>query len=308
MPGERPRVALVGCGRWGAHILRDLRTLGAGVVVVARSEASVARARDGGADAVVEDIAALPEVDGAVVATPTATHAEVIDEVRAAQDVPVYVEKPLAPDPAAAQRLAEAHAGKLFVMDKWRYHAGVREIARIARSGELGAVTGLHTRRVTLGHRHADVDTVWIHAPHDLAIVLEVLGELPPAVHATEERVRGERVGMTATLGGPPWATFEISCVAPDHRRELRLLCEDGFALMDGGWATEVRVVRQIMGDPQVEVRPTPGELPLLAELRAFVEHLEGGPPPLSDAATAAEAVTRIDELGRLARSVTAAT
>ena len=47
--GDRPRVALVGCGRWGRHILRDLIALGCEVPVVARSEASVERAREGGA-------------------------------------------------------------------------------------------------------------------------------------------------------------------------------------------------------------------------------------------------------------------
>ena len=51
-------VGLVGCGRWGVHILRDLRALGCDVPVVARSDESVARAREGGASAVVADVSA----------------------------------------------------------------------------------------------------------------------------------------------------------------------------------------------------------------------------------------------------------
>ena len=43
--GTRVVVGLVGCGRWGRHILRDLVSLGCEVPVVARSDASVARAR-----------------------------------------------------------------------------------------------------------------------------------------------------------------------------------------------------------------------------------------------------------------------
>ena len=45
----------------------------------------------------------------------------------------------------------------------------------------------------------------------------------------------------------------------------------------------------------------TKGELPLLAELRAFVEHLRGGPPPRSSAAEGAAMVSTIAELRALA-------
>jgi predicted dehydrogenase len=295
------RIALIGVGRWGRHVLRDLRTLGCEVWAVTRSPESTARATEGRADAIVPTVEALPPVHGAVVCTTTSSHADVVDAVRAAHDVPVFVEKPLTADPASARRLAEAHAGRLFVMDKWRYHPCVEELARIARSGELGPVRALHSRRVTRGHRYTDVDTVWVHAPHDLAIALEVLGELPRAEHAVEEWVGDERVSLIGALGGVPRVTLEVSCVAPDHRRELRLVCEGGVAYIDGGWPSEVHVVRDLTGDAPPESRATPGELPLLAELRAFVEHLDGGPPPRSSAAEGAETVTRIAELGALA-------
>src|SRR6476646_6231973 len=97
----------------------------------------------------------------------------------------------------SARRLAAAAPDRLFVMDKWRYHPGVAELARIARSGELGPVVGIHSRRVTLGHRYSDVSTVWIHAPHDLAIALELLGSVPEPRHAVAEVVGGEMAGLT---------------------------------------------------------------------------------------------------------------
>ncbi|HEX2266451.1 MAG TPA: Gfo/Idh/MocA family oxidoreductase, partial [Solirubrobacterales bacterium] len=206
---DASRVALLGCGRWGRHILRDLLSLGCEVPVVARSEASVERAREGNASAIVPDIASLGPVDGVVVSTPTATHAEVVGEALEL-GVPVFVEKPLTADVASARALAAAAADRLFVMDKWRYHPGVLELARIARSGELGAPVGIHSRRVTLGHRYTDVNTVWIHAPHDLAIALEVLGEVPPPRSAVPELVGGELMGLTAFLGDSPWLVVEV--------------------------------------------------------------------------------------------------
>jgi predicted dehydrogenase len=299
----RPRVGLAGCGRWGRLILRDLHTLGCDVPVVARSEASRERAREGDAEAIVADFASLGPVDGIVVATPTSTHAEVVAEALEL-GVPVFVEKPLTADVASARRLADAAPDRLFVMDKWRYHPGVREMARVVQSGELGDVVGIHCRRVTLGHRYNDVDTVWIHAPHDLVIALEILGRIPEPRYAVAERVGGELAGMTAILGESPWVVLEISMLAPGHRRELRLVCEGGVAQLDGGYADAVVVARAgKIEEDSVERRPVPGELPLLAELRVFVEHLRGGPPPLSSAADAVGVVEAVAGMIETARA-----
>jgi predicted dehydrogenase len=234
------------------------------------------------------------------VATPTSAHAEVIERVLP-REVPMFVEKPLTADPASARRVAAAAPDRLFVMDKWRYHPGVRELARIARAGELGEVVGIHSRRVTLGHRYEDVDTLWIHLPHDLAIALDVLGHVPEPRLAVGEAIDGRLYGATAILGESPWVVVETSAIAPGHRRELRLVCEGGVAQLDGGYAEHVAVARAgALTEEGLERRPIPGELPLLAELRAFVEHLRGGPPPLSSAADGVaivEAVERIHEL-----------
>jgi predicted dehydrogenase len=301
--GAQPRVGLAGCGRWGRLILRDLIALGCDVPVVARSEASRERALEGGAETIVADIASLGAVNGVVVATPTATHADVVAEALEL-GVPVFVEKPLTADVASARRLAAAAPDRLFVMDKWRYHPGVRELARIAQSGELGPVVGIHSRRVTLGHRYSDVNTVWIHAPHDLAIVLEVLGRVPEPRHAVSELVGGEIAGLTATLGESPWVVIEVSTLAPAPRRELRLVCERGVAQLDGGYAEEVVIARagKIQEDA-VERRPVPGELPLLAELRAYVDYLQGGPPPQSSAADAVAIVESVAGMIALAQA-----
>ena len=291
---NRPRVALVGCGRWGRHILRDLIALGCEAPVVARSEASRERAREGGATEIVADIASLAAVDGVVVATPTATHAEVAEEALGL-GVPVFVEKPLTAEVDSARRVAAIAPDRLFVMDKWRHHPGVRELARIAQSGELGPVVGIHARRVGLGHPYSDVNAIWILAPHDLSIALEVLGQVPRPRSAVPELVGGELAGLTAVLGDSPWLVVEVSTLAPGHRRELRLVCEGGVAQLDGGYAEHVIVARAgEIEEEAVERRPIAGEMPLLAELRAFVEHLQGGPPPRSSAADAVTIVERV--------------
>ena len=293
-------IGLVGCGRWGSKILRDLRTLGCRVQVVARSPESIRRAEAGGADRILDRVALLREIQGVIVATPTATHASVVEEVLAL-GVPVYVEKPMTTDVTSAERLARGAGDLLFVMDKWRHHPGIELLRDIARGGELGETLGVHCIRESWGSPHRDVDSVWTHLPHDLAIGLELLGEVPPATAAVAEVTGGWPSGMHAQLGGLPWLSISHSANAPEHRRHTRLCGATGSAWLAGGFEDHVVIAHGHPGDAELERRPIGGDWPLLRELRSFVEHLNGGPPPRSTAAEGAAIVGRVGELRDLA-------
>ncbi len=294
-------VGLVGCGRWGKHILRDLVSLGCEVPVVARTDESTSRARAGGAAAIFGDVGSLPQLDGVVVATSTSTHAAVVTELLD-RGVPVFCEKPLTDDPAAAARLAAQAPDRLFVMDKWRYHPGVLELAAIAREGRLGQVAGLTSVRIGWGNPHDDVDPVWVLAPHDLSIALEVMGAVPRPDAAVGQKLDGQIVRLSAFLSGEGWwHEVSVSACSPVRTRRVELHCDEGVVVLAGAWDEHVTVFRYDSDEPEGTRIETPGELPLLAQLRAFVAHLAGGPPPRSSASEGAAIVAALGELRRLA-------
>ena len=115
-------------------------------------------------------------------------------------------------------------------MDKWRYHPGDRSAGGDRPLRRARQRVGLRSTRISWGHRFADVDTVWIHAPHDLAIALEILGTVPPARSAVGERGDGSLTGILGFLGDDPWVVVEISATAAARRREIKLVCEGGVA------------------------------------------------------------------------------
>jgi predicted dehydrogenase len=299
-------VGLVGYGAWGRHILRDLVVLGCDVTVVARGEEGRREAGDAGAVGCVAHVDELPaELRGIVVATTTSTHADVVESLLP-RDVPLFVEKPLTDNAAAAAHLARAAGDRLFVMHKWRYHPGIQLLGEIARSQELGPIVGLRTTRVGWGTLHADVDPVWILLPHELSIALEVLGEIPEPQSAVAEKVNGTLAGLVGRLGKDPWVVVEVSATHPRQRREVRLICRDGVVTLLDPYADHVLVTRgEVQGDVTriEEVRSISTEFPLLRELRAFVAHLEGGPPPKSSAAEGASEVAAIERLRQLAQT-----
>lgn len=292
------KIALVGCGHWGKFILRDLVSLGCHVDVVARSKESRDRAEEGKADSIRTSIAELSSVDGVVVATPTSTHVAVLGQVLSMTKAPVYVEKPVGTSAASVRTLSKKAKGRLFVMDKWRYHPGILELARISKTNELGKTIGLHTQRKAWGGSHSDTDAVWHLMPHELAIGLEILGELPKPKSAVAEDVDGMAVSMLAVLGGRPWQVSEISERSDDPKRRVTLIAEDGIATLGDSYA-EFITVTSGRGSRKEKIKTA---MPLYEELRAFIEHVKGGPPPKSSFEEGLEMVKVIEKLAALAK------
>lgn len=297
-------LGLIGCGRWGQHILRDLIRLGCEVTVADPSDQARRLALENGAFKVVERSSMLPKVMGIVVATSTHTHAMVITELLD-RKIPLFVEKPLTTDPEQAEALAKGAPNHLFVMDKWRYHPGIEMLAQIARSRELGPVVGLRTARLGWKNPHSDVDGIWILAPHDLSIGMEILGALPPPRLAIAERLGETPTGLLGILGESPWFILEVSTQSRSFQREVRLYCQNGMALLEDPYSPHIQLVRSpdrcATHDSDPELRPISTDPPLLRELQAFLKHLRGGPPPRSRAREGAAIVQTLALLRKLA-------
>jgi predicted dehydrogenase len=296
-----PVVGLVGFGRWAPNILRDLRELGCEVPVVVRSDASARRAQEAGAP-IVRTIAALPRVDGVVIASSMHSHAEVAEE-GLTLGVPVYIEKPLATTVADAERLLALAPDRLFVMEKWRRHPGIEALRDLVRAQELGPVVGLDLVRDNHGDYSFDLDVVWRHLPHDISIAHEILGHVPEPRWAVAEVVDGHPVGLQGVLQDDdgPWVHLRATSTVPGRRREARVCCAEGTAWLAESYDEHILLARGRPGERELERRPAPGEWPLLRQLRDFVEHLDGGPPPKASAADGVLGVRRVLGLRALA-------
>ena len=299
-------LALFGCGLWGRNILRDLVALNCRVVVVDPVAECRRIATEMGATLVLDDGAQLPDVEGIVIATPASTHVSLLEE-NLHRGVPVFCEKPLTTDPAPLERLSTKANDQLFEMHIWRYHPGVEKLAELARDNTLGRVEWLKSTRTNWTSPRKDVDPVWTLMPHDLSITLEILGHLPPPLSAIAEKVDGQPVGMIGTLQDTTHVVLEVSTRYEEKRREIRMHCTNGVAVLSHDRATHINVYSN---DPLASDTVSPDtipisiEPPLLRELRTFINYLDGGPPPRSSMADSTAVISTLSQLRQLAGMV----
>ncbi|KEK21639.1 Gfo/Idh/MocA family protein [Bacillus gaemokensis] len=277
-------VGVVGCGQWGRYILRDLRQLGVKTSVVARSVASRTNATAYGADQIVNTIDALDEtIDGYVISSIASAHTENIHALLPRQR-PIYVEKPLGTNLDEVETLAVESKGLVYVMHKWRYHPGINALVALVQSKQLGKIKGLRLQRTNWGRQHKDVDCALQLLPHDLSIILHILGHLPSVEMVIPNPLGKNHFGFIVTLvdqNNDIHVTLDINNIAPGNVRSIAVGFEQGVASLTDSYAEGISVCQHGTNNPP-EIHPISQEMPLMRQLQAFLNYLYGDSPPLS--------------------------
>jgi predicted dehydrogenase len=322
------RIAVVGCGYWGAKHVRVLSALPqvAEVVAVDRNADTLAALTRSFPSVVgCRDVAeALPLVDAAVVATPPRSHASVALRLLEA-DKHVLVEKPMTTSVADAEELidrADEHGVTLMAGHTFEFNAAVRELRRTFVAGELGRPHYLDSARLNLGLYQSDVNVVWDLAPHDISIMNYLLRSTPTVVsawgssHACGEvkdlaYVRLQYaacgvVGYAHVSWLDPRKTRRITVVGSRKMAVYDDLADEKLRIFDcgveGGLPGEgvvpyERPISYRQGDivsPRIDA-----EEPLAVEDRHFIECIRDRTTPVSDAASGIAVVAVLEAIDR---------
>jgi predicted dehydrogenase len=160
-------------------------------------------------------VLADPSVAAVAVATPAATH---FDVVRAALEAGKHVlaEKPLTTSASEGEKLVglARQSGLVLMCDHtYCYTPVVQRIRELVRGGAIGEIQFADSIRINLGLAQPDVDVLWDLAPHDLSILDFVLPEhvIPQAVAAHASDPVGAGRACLAHL------TIWLSCGALAH-------------------------------------------------------------------------------------------
>ena len=186
------RIGLAGVGYWGSKLARNISEAeGCSLSAVCDPDPlrrDVAASRHPGARAISDlaEMAADPELDALVLATPAAMHAEhTAAALRAGKHV--LVEKPLGLNSADCEllcRLADEGDLTLMVGHTFVYSQPVRALRRLIQDGDLGRILYVYGQRLNLGIIREDLNALWNFGPHDVSILLYLLDAVPSRVSA----------------------------------------------------------------------------------------------------------------------------
>lgn len=200
------RAGLIGLGMMGRHHARVLRET-EGIDLVAVADPSGDPHRVAGNLDVLPDVDALiaAGIDLAVVAVPTIYH-EPVALALAAAGVHTLVEKPIAADVAAGERVAKAFADAgLFgaVGHVERFNPAIQDVRRRIAAGEVGDVYQIATRRQgPFPARIADVGVAKDLATHDIDLTAWIVGSPYASVSAqTTHRSGRQHEDMVLAIG-----------------------------------------------------------------------------------------------------------
>ena len=185
---DSPRVAVVGCGYWGQNLVRNFHRLGALTVVCDATDSGRAKALALAPEVeVVKDIGGVlsrKDIDAVVLATPAETHCGLtLQALAAGKDV--LVEKPMAMDCRQGREMRDlaAHTGRILMVGHLlEFHPAVLELKRLIEEGALGRVNYIYSNRLNFGKIRTEENALWSFAPHDIAVILRLVGEKPMEV------------------------------------------------------------------------------------------------------------------------------
>ena len=298
------RVAVLGAGAWGKNHVRTFHELGAlaGVVELSPTLREKVSAEFPGV-AVWEDLdAALPHAEGFVIATPAPTHAVLAARLLAAGKG-VLVEKPMTLATAEAEglvRAAEAAGRTLMVGHLLLYQPAVKELKRRLDEGFLGRVHRIHQERLNHGRVRSAENVLWSFAPHDVAVLLHLMGEAPSAVRASGAAFLQpgihDDVHVEFAFASGRSAHIHAAWYWPGKQRSLKVMGEKGMIVYDEA-DQSLTFHRKTLG---ADLAPLDGGSerifeghgePLRLEAQHFLACLSGGHAPLSDGPSGVEVI-----------------
>lgn len=186
------KLAVIGCGYWGPNLVRNFVQSNKvkELICCDLDPKRLDRMKNLYPSVqVLSDYKALlqmPDLEALAIATPVKTHHPLAKEFLSAGKH-VFIEKPFAHSYETALeliKLAEEKQRVLMVGHTFEYTAAVNKVKEIIASGELGKILYISCTRVNLGLFQPDINVVWDLAPHDISIILYLMGEVPVSVNS----------------------------------------------------------------------------------------------------------------------------
>jgi predicted dehydrogenase len=245
MKTKELNIGIVGCGYWGPNLIRNFNFL-------EYSNMKAVCDTDGDRLAYIKklypDVETVKEFDSLIndrnidaigISTPVKWHYKM---ARAALQAGkhTYIEKPMASSVAECIELikiAEEQNLTLMVGHTFIYSPPVRKTKKIIDHGDLGEIQYINARRLNLGLFQTDINVTWDLAPHDISIILYILGKVPLSVNCQGKAHVNPNIedvtSLTLNFENDTFASIQSSWLDPIKIREMTFVGSKRMLLYD---------------------------------------------------------------------------
>ena len=237
------KVAVVGGGYWGKNLVRTFSELDVleSVVDSDQVRASMLSAEYNVKSFTFDEVLKNKSINCIVISTPAVLHSRMARDALLANKH-VFVEKPLALNINEAEELVDIAAKNnkiLMIGHLMQYHPAFIKLCSIISENKLGPVQYIYSNRLNLGKVRKEENILWSFAPHDVSMILSLMGDFPNSISAIGSSYLQESiVDVTTThlkFSNGRNAHIFVSWLHPFKEQKLIVVCKKGMAVFDDG-------------------------------------------------------------------------
>lgn len=268
------------------------------------------------------DEARAADFDAFVIATPSATHAQIAESLLSLRK-PLLIEKPLALNARDGRRLLEAAervATPIMVGHLLLFHPAIRRIKELIDGGKIGKLQYIYSNRLNLGAVRTEENILWSFAPHDVTLFQYLIGSQPSEVVArgaafVQPHLHDSTMMMLSYPNNVVGHIF-VSWLHPFKEHRVVVIGSKGMLSFEDSSSEKrllfyekgVDIVRgePVMRDGATEEIPYERSMPLTEELKYFVRRLGDGRFSPASGRAALEALEVLERAGESLRGASA--
>ncbi|MDC1497068.1 Gfo/Idh/MocA family oxidoreductase [Pelagibacteraceae bacterium] len=295
-------IAVVGCGQWGTNLVRNFFELGvlSSVCDLNPSIASIFAEKYNVKNCSFTEILTDQNIKGVVLVVPAELHASMaIDAMNKGKHV--FVEKPLSLNQAEANLMitaAKKNNVQLMVGHLLQYHPIFKAIRKMIKNGDIGELQHIDSNRLSFGRVRLKEDVVWSFAPHDISMILSLVGEEPEHVNCQSSSILQKNLSDISSIHmkfkSGIKSDIRVSWISPFKEVKLIVTGKSGILVFDDTkiWCEKLKLHSyevenlkdRVIKKTKEEYIKVAEEEPLKNECQHFVNVVEGDLKPFTDA------------------------
>ena len=299
-----PSIAVIGSGYWGKNLIRNYYQIGALKFICDKDERTLANLKklypESEVSLALNDVLIQEKIKGVVIATPAETHFTIAQEALLAGKH-VYIEKPLVLQENEGEELIKLAAERgltLMVGHLLQYHPAFIRLKEIVTEGELGRINYIYSNRLNLGKIRREENILWSFAPHDISMILALVGENPVTVFTIGANYLHQRIADVTTthLEFPSGikAHIFVSWLHPYKEQNLVVVGDRKMAVFNDTlhWSKKLCLYAHqikwknnvpVPAKAEPEYIDVPEAEPLRKECEHFLQCIDNGQAPRTD-------------------------